>query len=112
MKFPRPIPVIEIAEKIGAKKILGDQSLLALGINEIHKVKEGDIVFSDLKKYFKKSIESAATIIILNEEVECPDGKALLICDKPFEAYNSIIKKYRPRTPPVSYTHLTLPTKV
>ena len=67
MKFKTPISVKEIAKKINAE-IIGDDTLIATGINEIHKVEPGDITFSDVKKYFKKSIKSAATIIILNEK--------------------------------------------
>jgi len=98
MKFPRPVPVTEIAQKIGAK-IIGNKQLMAHGINEIHKVTPGDITFSDLKKYFKKSIESEATIIILNEITTCPEGKVLLICDEPFKAYDSIVRSYRTSIP-------------
>ncbi len=98
MKFPKPIPVKEIAEKIGAK-ILGDVDQLAYGINEIHKVEKGDINFSDLEKYFEKSLNSAASIIILNKEADCPPGKTILVCENPFEAYDSIVKTYRPFNP-------------
>ena len=98
MKFPQPIPVAEIARKIGAT-IRGDHHLLATGINEIHKVEPGDITFVDNSKYFKKSLQSAASIIILNEETECPSGKALLICDQPFEAYDSLVREHRPFQP-------------
>lgn len=98
MKFPNPIPITAIAEKIGAK-IIGDDNLLAIGINEIHKVQNGDITFVDVKKYFDKSLKSAASIIILNEENECPPGKALLVCDQPFEAYNSLVIEHRPFQP-------------
>ena len=98
MKFPHPIPVKEIAEKINAK-IIGDKTLVATGINEIHKVEKGDIIFVDLKKYFEKSLKSAASIIILNEKTKCPKGKALLVCDNPFEAYNGLVKEYRPFQP-------------
>ncbi len=95
MNFPHPIPVKEIAAKINAT-IIGDDTLLANGINEIHKVRPGDITFSDVKKYFQKSIDSAATIIILNEVADCPKGKALLICEKPFEAYDGLVRENRP----------------
>ena len=98
MKLPQPIPVKEIAAKIGAK-LLGDDSLLATGINEIHKVEDGDITFSDVAKYFKRSLDSAATIIILNEKVKPPKGKAVLLCDDPFAAYNSLVTEYRPFRP-------------
>ncbi|MBK9015338.1 MAG: UDP-3-O-(3-hydroxymyristoyl)glucosamine N-acyltransferase [Saprospiraceae bacterium] len=98
MKFPKPIPVLEIARKTGAT-LLGDESLLATGINEIHKVEPGDITFVDNRKYFRKSLESAASIILLNEKTDCPPGKALLLCDKPFEAYNSLVREHRPFRP-------------
>lgn len=98
MKFPQPIPILDIAEKIQAQ-LIGDASLQATGINELHKVEKGDITFVDAKKYFKKSLESAASIIIINEAVECPAGKALLVCDNPFEAYDGLVRKYRPLRP-------------
>ena len=69
MKFPNPIPIKELAVKLNAE-IMGDSTLKVLGINEIHQVKEGDITFSDVKKYFDKALKSAATFIILNEKVE------------------------------------------
>ncbi|MCB9348065.1 MAG: UDP-3-O-(3-hydroxymyristoyl)glucosamine N-acyltransferase [Lewinellaceae bacterium] len=98
MQFSNPIPVKEIAEKIGAR-IIGDDSLLATGINEIHQVRKGDITFVDVKKYFDKSLKSDASIIILNEKAKCPKGKALLLCDDPFEAYNGIVLEHRPFQP-------------
>ena len=98
MKFSNPIPVQEIAEKIGAK-LIGDRSLMATGINEIHKVEKGDITFVDVKKYFDKSLNSAASIIILNEKVKCPKSKALLVTDDPFHAYNDLVLEHRPLIP-------------
>jgi UDP-3-O-[3-hydroxymyristoyl] glucosamine N-acyltransferase len=98
MKFPKPIPIKDIAERINAK-IIGDEQLLATGINEIHQVEEGDITFSDVKKYFDKSLKSKASIIILNEKTKCPPGKAILLCEKPFEAYNNLVLEYRPYRP-------------
>ncbi len=44
--FERPIPVTQIAQLIGAK-IIGEKEGAATGINEIHKVEEGDLVFVD-----------------------------------------------------------------
>ena len=98
MKFSNPIPIQEIAETINAK-IIGDGSREATGLNEINKVQGGDITFVDVKKYFSKSLASAATFIILNEEVECPEGKTLLLHPKPFEAYNFLAKQFRPFAP-------------
>jgi UDP-3-O-[3-hydroxymyristoyl] glucosamine N-acyltransferase len=95
MKFQSPIAVSEIANYISAR-ILGGKTLFATGINEIHKVEKGDITFVDNEKYFAKSLGSDASIIILNKEVDCPEGKALLLCDNPFEAYDSIVAHHRP----------------
>ena len=98
MKFSTPISVQELAKTYNLK-IIGDDQFMATGINEFHKVEPGDITFSDVKKYFKKSLNSAASVIILNEETECPPGKTILIAESPFEVYNNIILKHRPHRP-------------
>ena len=98
MKFPTPIPVREIARRFDAQ-VIGDDSLVATGINEIHKVEPGDIAFSDAPKYFQKTLDSAATIILLNAAAECPPGKAILVVDKPFEVYDTLIREHRPFEP-------------
>ena len=83
MKFKTPVSVIFIAEMINAK-IVGNEKGIATGINEIHKVETGDLAFVDHPKYYDKCIHSAASFIIINQETECPEGKALLIVDEPF----------------------------
>ena len=98
MKFPRPIPVTEIAGKIQAE-IIGDNRLEATGINEIHQVENGDISFVDVEKYYKKALESQATIILIDKKTACPKGKVLLVCQTPFEAFNELVKEYRPIQP-------------
>ena len=99
MKFDQPIPIQKIAARLKAD-IIGDNTGNALGINEIHHVKAGDITFSDVKKYFEKALNSAATFIILNEIPEAiPEGKIVLIHPNPFEAYDSIVRTQRPFTP-------------
>lgn len=98
MKFPNPISIQQLAKKYNAK-IIGNPDNQATGINEIHKVQAGDITFSDVEKYFKKSLESAATIILLNKKADCPAGKTILVCEKPFEVYNDLILEYRPIVP-------------
>lgn len=106
MKFDKPISVKEIAALIGAE-LTGDDSLMATGINEIHKVEKGDISFVDFEKYYNACLTSAATIIIINKKVEAPAGKALLVTADPFSAYVSLVRKYRPFVPltsPVSDT--------
>lgn len=98
MKFPAPIAVQEIAQLIGAK-LVGNVNGLVSGINEIHKVEPGDLVFVDHPKYYDKCINSAATFIIINKETSFPEGKALLIVEQPFEAYQAIVRHFRPFEP-------------
>ncbi len=98
MKFPSPVPVQWIAELIDAT-VTGNINGQATGINEIHKVEAGDLVFVDHPKYYDKCINSAASFIIINKEATIPEGKALLICAEPFEAYLKIVKHFRPFTP-------------
>ncbi len=98
MRFEKPIPLTGIASLINAK-IIGNGEALATGINEIHKVEEGDLVFVDHPKYYQTCINSAASFIIINKETEVPAHKALLLVDEPFEAYQKIVSRYRPFTP-------------
>ena len=65
-------------------------------MNEIHVVEPGDIVFVDHPKYYNKALESAATIVLINKEVECPEGKALLISDDPFRDFNKLTTHFKP----------------
>lgn len=98
MKFPQPIPVRVLAQRFGAQ-LLGDENLFATGINEIHKVEPGDIAFSDAPKYFAKTLESAATVILLNQAADCPPGKAILVVDQPFDVYDTLVREHRPFRP-------------
>ena len=60
MQFAKSVPVKWIASFINAR-LLGNKNGLVTGINEIHKVKEGEIVFVDHPKYYDKALKSAAT---------------------------------------------------
>jgi UDP-3-O-[3-hydroxymyristoyl] glucosamine N-acyltransferase len=98
MRFEKPVSLSWIAEFIGAK-IIGDINANATGINEIHKVEPGDLVFVDHPKYYETAIRSAATFIIINKETHCPRGKALLVVSEPFEAYLKVVNHFRPFAP-------------
>lgn len=98
MRFAKPVSISQIAELIGAE-ISGDASAMATGINELHKVEKGDLVFVDHPKYYDTCIQSAARFIIINKKTEIPEGKALLIVDEPFEAYLKIVDHFRPFSP-------------
>ncbi len=95
MKFPRIYTLKEIAQ-ITNTKLIGDENFSVKGINEIHVVEEGDVVFVDHPKYYDKALESAATIVLINKEVECPKGKALLISDDPFRDFNKLSTYFKP----------------
>ena len=98
MRFDQPVPITEIARLIGAE-IIGEEEGVASGINEIHKVEEGDLVFVDHPKYYQKCVSSPATYIIINQKTEFPPHKALLLVDDPFEAYQQIVRHFRPFQP-------------
>ena len=98
MRFEEPVPLSQIAPMIGAR-IVGNEKAAATGINEIHKVEEGDLVFVDHPKYYDKAIHSAASFIIINAETAFPPSKALLIVAEPFEAYQKIVAHFRPFQP-------------
>lgn len=95
MQFPSPVSVKWIADLINAS-VIGNVDGAATGINEIHKVEKGDLVFVDHPKYYDKCLNSQATFIIINKEVEVPEGKALLVVDNPFDAYSKIVNHFRP----------------
>lgn len=89
MTFEQPQTLRKIAEIIGAR-FIGDENFPVFGTNEIHMVREGDIVFVNHPKYYDKALNSNATIILIDKEVECPKGKALLVSDDPFRDFNKI----------------------
>lgn len=95
MKFPRIYTLKEIAQ-ITNTKLIGDENFSVKGINEIHVVEEGDVVFVDHPKYYDKALKSAATVILINKKVVCPQGKALLISDDPFRDFNKLSTYFKP----------------
>lgn len=95
MDFPKPQSLLEISKLINCE-FIGDENFEILGINEIHVVRKGDIVFVDHPKYYDKALNSAASTILINKKVECPEGKALLISDDPFRDFNKITKHFNP----------------
>lgn len=95
MKFTQPHSLNEIASIINCEYI-GDPNFKVLGMNEIHVVTPGDIVFVDHPKYYDKALTSKATVVLINKKVECPKGKALLISDDPFRDFNKITAYFKP----------------
>jgi UDP-3-O-[3-hydroxymyristoyl] glucosamine N-acyltransferase len=95
MKFPSPVSLIWLSEFLEAT-VVGNKNASATGINEIHKVEPGDLVFVDHPKYYEKCLQSAASFVIIDKAVDCPPGKALLVVEQPFEAYQKIVRHFRP----------------
>lgn len=97
MILDKTYTVKEIAALIGCT-FVGNENHAVTGINEIHKVVSGDLVFVDHPKYYDKALKSAATTILIDKEVECPEGKALIISAAPFDDYNKLTKHFCPPT--------------
>lgn len=95
MKFQTPQTLKAIAEIIDCEYV-GEANFPVKGMNEIHVVRPGDIVFVDHPKYYTKALESQATIILINKKVSCPPGKALLISDDPFRDFNTLTNHFNP----------------
>ena len=95
MKFATPQTIEGIARILNCDYI-GNAEFPVFGMNEIHVVASGDIVFVDHPKYYEKALTSKATIILINKKVDCPDGKSLLISDDPFRDFNILTNYFNP----------------
>jgi len=95
MKLPSPHTLKDIASLINCE-FEGAPDHRITGLNEIHMVTEGDIVFVDHPKYYDKALQSKATTILINKKIECPVGKALLVSDDPFRDYNKLVRHFQP----------------
>ncbi|WP_439129624.1 UDP-3-O-(3-hydroxymyristoyl)glucosamine N-acyltransferase [Polaribacter sp.] len=95
MKFKNPQTLQQIASLLDIN-FIGDANFEILGINEIHVVEKGDIVFVDHPKYYEKALSSKATTILINKTVDCPEGKSLLISEDPFRDFNKITQHFNP----------------
>ncbi len=95
MRLNRTYKLKDIASIIHAR-IIGSPDQVVTGLNEIHRVEAGDIVFVDHPKYYAKALSSDATTILIDKEVECPPGKALMVSDNPFRDYNILVSWFKP----------------
>ncbi|MBK7173065.1 MAG: UDP-3-O-(3-hydroxymyristoyl)glucosamine N-acyltransferase [Bacteroidales bacterium] len=98
MVFPIPSTLQEIADFLGAD-FAGDPKNPVTGINEIHMVVPGDITFVDHPKYYSKALNSKATIVIINQRMDTPEGKSLIFSTDPFSDYVKLVRKYSPFCP-------------
>ncbi len=95
MKLNPSVKLKDLADLVSAR-VIGDGNMVVTGINEIHRVVKGDLTFVDHPKYYDKALNSAATFVIINKEVEAPEGKALIFSDDPFRDYVFLTKNFRP----------------
>jgi UDP-3-O-[3-hydroxymyristoyl] glucosamine N-acyltransferase len=93
MKFNATQEIRTIASLLNCK-VTGNLEQVVSGINEIHMVEVGDIVFVDHPKYYQKALESAASVILIDQDVPCPEGKSLLIHPHPFDAFNFLTRHF------------------
>lgn len=95
MKFPKPQTLESIAQILKCD-FVGAPNFPVKGMNEIHVVQPGDIVFVDHPKYYDKALQSLATVVLINKKVDCPPGKALLVSVDPFSDFNKLTHHFRP----------------
>ncbi len=94
MKLDPFLTLKEIHDFIGGR-YKGDAKHIITGLNELHMVEPGDLTFVDHPKYYDVVLKSQATTIIINKDVEQPEGKSLIISDDPFRDYVSLVKRFR-----------------
>lgn len=106
MRFNPVITLKLLAERTGCRAI-GDPYLPVTGLNEIHRVEEGDVTFCDHPKYYGKALASKASVVIIDNIVDAPQGKALLVCDCPFDVFTNLshqIRNLQPASSPIAAT--------
>jgi UDP-3-O-[3-hydroxymyristoyl] glucosamine N-acyltransferase len=106
MKLSQPITLAQAADFLKCK-LIGDPEMPITGLNEIHKVKPGDLSFVDYHKYYEKAMSSAATIILINAEIDFPPHKGILISDDPFRDYNKLVNRYYETQPVMGHSYQT-----
>ncbi|MEX1191582.1 MAG: LpxD N-terminal domain-containing protein [Brumimicrobium sp.] len=95
MELKEPTTLSEIAKLLSCN-FEGDPDHKITGLNEIHRVKSGDIVFVDHPKYYEKALKSDATTILIDKKVDFPKGKGLLISKQPFDDFNKLTRHFEP----------------
>ena len=97
MDLKQPLTAADVAAMIGAKA-LGNTQRLVTGINEINRIREGDLLFVDHPKYYAKALNSSASVVLINkDDVAIPEGKAIIFCTDPCAEYNKLVAHFSPR---------------
>lgn len=106
MKLAQSITLAETAAYLNCKMI-GNPDMPILGLNEIHKVVAGDLSFVDYFKYYERALQSAATVILINAELDFPENKGILISDDPFRDFNKLVNRYYETQPVMGHQYHT-----
>lgn len=101
MKLTPSFTLASIADMVNGR-VIGDPNAMVIGINEIHRVEAGDLTFVDHPKYYDKALQSAATFVLINKEVDAPAGKGLIYSEEPFRDYVYLTRKFMPFVPSTS----------
>lgn len=107
MRFTSPITLDDVLRIVNHPvQIIGAFNGPILGINECHSVLEGEISFVDCKKYYRRVLESKASVIFINKDDEpCPDGKVLLVTEDPLQDYLTVVRNFIHFTPQTTPIH-------
>lgn len=88
------------------RDFVGDPNIPITGINVIHKVQPGDLTFVDFHKYYDRSLDSQASVIIIDKaDVKVPEGKGLIVSSNPFSDFTKLLRRFRPFEP--SYQNIS-----
>lgn len=94
MELKEPLSAAAVAGLINAK-VQGNARRTVTGINEINRVRAGDLVFVDHPKYYNKALNSAATTVLIDKaDVAIPEGKAIIVSSDPFADYNTLVRHF------------------
>ena len=96
MRLPSPLLASAFAKTCNAALHGPDQHIH--GVNEIHRVETGDLTFVDHPKYYRSTLNSAASVVLIDRlpDGELPAGKTLLVRADPFAAYDALVRQTRP----------------
>ena len=97
MKFYKAQSLANLAELLDCS-YKGDPEFEISGLNEIHRIKKGELVFVDHPKYYETALKSNASAVLIDQEVEETYGKALLISKDVFNDFIKLINVFSPET--------------
>lgn len=98
MQLPQPITLEQAADFLNCP-FVGEPNARITGLNEIHKVRPGDLTFVDFHKYYQKALHSAADFILIDQDPGNRNNKSLIISEYPFDDFNKLIRRYHQPTP-------------